>query len=111
MTLSGASKIRVVPHLRSHESLISAGDLSGIPRIIDAISRAQPWATRAACRDSDVEFVHDAGSRRKPPPVGTLRCMQVCATCEVRRECLREALTAYQPSSDPLDPLCVAYGV
>jgi hypothetical protein len=52
-----------------------------------------PWAERAACRDSDLTFVHDPKNETYSP-VTIVRCLEVCAVCPVRRECLLSALTA-----------------
>lgn len=51
-----------------------------------------PWATLALCAMpayADVAFVHTYPERA---PATVVRCLEVCAACPVRIECLRSAL-------------------
>jgi WhiB family redox-sensing transcriptional regulator len=52
-----------------------------------------PWASKAACRDSKLNWIVEPSQGRENPGTVT-RCFDVCAQCPVRRECLRFALDA-----------------
>ncbi len=75
----------------SADVLHSRGDLTGIPSFLSALTRSHPWASDAACRDSDAIWVLDAG-HEKHQPTTVVDHLEVCATCPVRPECLRDAL-------------------
>jgi len=52
-----------------------------------------PWVDRAACRDSDRNWVPDPNvDRHSPPTVYSL--LVICAGCPVRRACLEYALAS-----------------
>ena len=53
--------------------------------------RLTPWATRAACAASDVDFYQESSVHE------TLKALEVCNTCSVRPECLAYALEAEEP--------------
>lgn len=72
--------------LRSH-----GGDPTGIPSVLEALARSQPWAKDAACRDSPLQWVLDTNHEKRQPATIFDR-MLVCETCPVRLECLRDAL-------------------
>ncbi|MBA3691573.1 MAG: WhiB family transcriptional regulator [Actinobacteria bacterium] len=69
----------------------SRGHLTGVPSFLSALTRSHPWASYAACRDSGAIWVLDA-NHEKHLPATVVDRLEVCATCPVSSECLRDAL-------------------
>jgi WhiB family redox-sensing transcriptional regulator len=57
------------------------------------MAKAMPWADKAACRDSKLKWIVEPSKGRELAGSVT-RCLDVCAECPVRVECLRFALEA-----------------
>jgi len=53
------------------------------------VATAGDWRARAACRDyPQLRWIPNDGQRAKPDP----KCLEICATCPVREECLADYL-------------------
>ncbi len=75
------------------------GDLTGPPDLRQVLA-SEPWRERAACRDEEDEslFFYEVSPYQSETPkamasTSILLPMLLCAGCEVRRDCLRTALT------------------
>ena len=75
---------------RTEEDVIGKGRAVSF---LEALTRAQPWADRAACKGSGLLFLVEPSAGLENPRT-VVRCFELCAACPVRAECLRDALSA-----------------
>jgi len=102
-----------------HDRYVTSGEAGGLPNLREAFG-SEPWHAAASCRDEEEEllFFYEPNSvKRVQPPrldsASMLLPLLICATCVVRRECLRAGLeppTFNHAESDRFPALVRVFG-